>query len=60
MGSVEVIALLMPERGPSGANTTISPKSLKHAASSLMPFAATPSSFVIKINGLSFVIVYSP
>ena len=45
----------MPERGPSGANTTKSPRSLRHSVNSLIPLAFTPSSFVISINGLSFI-----
>jgi hypothetical protein len=34
-----------PERGPSGATTTISPKGRKASISTFSPFAFTPSSF---------------
>jgi hypothetical protein len=54
---MEVIALDIPERGPSGANTINVPTSFKLAAKSLIPLALTPSSFVIKITGLSVIIL---
>ena len=50
-----MIALLIPDRGPSGAKTTRSPSPRRALASAWMPFARKPSSFVIKIKGLSFV-----
>ena len=43
-----------------GANTTKSPRSFRHSINSLIPLAHTPSSFVIRINGLSFVISFYP
>ena len=56
IGTSEVIALAIPERGPSGAKTTMSPRSRRHSVSSFIPLASTPSSFVIRISGLSFII----
>ena len=58
MGISEVIALDMPERGPSGAMTTSSPKSLRALINSWIPFALNPSSFVININGLLFLSIF--
>jgi hypothetical protein len=53
-----VIAWPMALCGLSGATTTISPISDITAIKALSPGAEIPSSFVIKIKGLAFFIIY--
>ena len=56
-GVSDVMAHDIPDRGLSGAKTTISPKSFSVSTNDEMPWASYPSSFVIKISGLFSAIV---
>ena len=50
-GTVTVMAELCPERGPSGATTTMSPSGFRNWATCCNPLAWMPSSLVMRMSG---------